>query len=827
MLGATTLGKEETVTVTYNFAYNDHLILKPQSTNDVAYTLTIANSQVLAEKVWITNKNEEQLYLLFDCSSVHINHTDLSTALLLNGRSISYVNQGVKIGHHPSILTLPSGHYLLATEKEHLRLKPTNTEASQKIEVLHLTQNETTIEFYLLDDQLALFHENLVAKRRKAATLYPFQYAVEKFGPLWRLRLPITQHKDVMFNGYRLDFFLQISEEELRPIVSRDFIHRSPSSRYFEPVEIKDETQYLAVYSTKAGQLSFIYNTLEKIMNESLDEEATLQRLNFKDGKMQYTVALKKAANLKASGMIWRLRKGTAEQAIIVPITAVQEKGESLLFSFQLDVRTEEWDQFYWDAYLMVENAKNETYEIRITNYRLRIRLRLQYLLNHNEYNFEDGHFLVPYITIANGFSLNYRLRGEFEARKYKRNEYIAVILHFFFGWLFWNRKIWLMHEKMSETAQDNSYYFFKYCFEKHPEQKVYYVIREDSEDYKRLAGMEKRVLKFMSVKHLFYLLACQMIVSSEAKGHGFAWRVSKGFIRPTLNAKPYVFLQHGVLGLKRIDSTFDANGMNDARLFVTSSDFEKEIVMQNLGYEEERVIVTGLARWDALYEEKTIKDRSIMFMPTWRNWLEEVTAEEFLASDYYQEYSKVLHSEKLIQYLETENWTLNFYLHPKFIEFAGLFESPSPNIRLLQFGEEPVNKLIRQSSLLITDYSSVAWEALYQDIPVVFFQFDQEQYMECQGAYMDLKTELFGIAVKTAEDLISSVKKPEENTSKSNYFKYIDNNNAKRIFSEIVTIVRQGELRITFKERIRKSIFLRAVYRKMILLKTSFIGEK
>src|SRR6185312_10551512 len=107
----------------------------------------------------------------------------------------------------------------------------------------------------------------------------------------------------------------------------------------------------------------------------------------------------------------------------------------------------------------------------------------------------------------------------------------------------------------------------------------------KESEDYSHVLPYKKRVVHFMSVKHLFLLLVAKRIVASEAKGHGFAWRVSRGLIKPRLNQKKFIFLQHGVLGLKKIDNTFKANGFNHADLFVGSSDFEKNIIHEHLGY--------------------------------------------------------------------------------------------------------------------------------------------------------------------------------------------------------------------------------------------------
>src|SRR5699024_6201365 len=68
-------------------------------------------------------------------------------------------------------------------------------------------------------------------------------------------------------------------------------------------------------------------------------------------------------------------------------------------------------------------------------------------------------------------------------------------------------------------------------------------------------------------------------------------------------------------------------------------------------------------------------------------------------------------------------------------------------------------NELLMRSSLLITDYSSVAWDFYYLKKPVAFFQFDYATYEELQGSYIDLKKDLFGEKFTDADTLIKAIK--------------------------------------------------------------------
>ena len=58
---------------------------------------------------------------------------------------------------------------------------------------------------------------------------------------------------------------------------------------------------------------------------------------------------------------------------------------------------------------------------------------------------------------------------------------------------------------------------------------------------------------------------------------------------------------------------------------------------MENLKYDDEEVVITGLSRWDVLEDKSKSKEKKeILLMPTWRPWLDDVPEEEFINSDYY-----------------------------------------------------------------------------------------------------------------------------------------------------------------------------------------------
>src|SRR5699024_5658936 len=114
----------------------------------------------------------------------------------------------------------------------------------------------------------------------------------------------------------------------------------------------------------------------------------------------------------------------------------------------------------------------------------------------------------------------------------------------------------------------------------------------------------------------------------------------------------------------------------------------------------------------------------------------------------------------------------------------------------ILDFKKVQVNEKLMESSLLITDYSSVSWDMQYLNKPVLFYQFDYQDYMNLTGSYIDIKENLFGNSSDTLDELIEQVQSvikngflPEEKFEllRKENFAFTDLNNSKRIFEEIL----------------------------------------
>lgn len=363
----------------------------------------------------------------------------------------------------------------------------------------------------------------------------------------------------------------------------------------------------------------------------------------------------------------------------------------------------------------------------------------------------------------------------------------IKTIIMFFLlniGAFFYKGKHWVLYERGTD-ARDNGYFFYKYLKEQHPEIKLYYIIDKKSVDYKKVAV---DAVQFGSLKSFWILLTAQKKVSSHyAMGIPYVGR--KIYNICGLNKK-YYLLRHGITCNKLKDIMY---GNAKVELMVSGAKPEYDFIKETFGYPEGVVQYTGLARFDNLHNIETKKQ--VLIMPTWRNNIR--SKEAMLKSEYYSNWQSVLNNEKLKKNLEEKGIDLIFYPHYEIQKYLDCFESHSERIKLASFDDYDVQTLLKESALLITDYSSVYFDFSYMRKPVVYFQFDYEYFhtKHYQKGYFDFKEMGFGdifdnpddTANKICEFINNDFLNPNKYIERcEKFFPLYDNKNCERIFSII-----------------------------------------
>lgn len=184
--------------------------------------------------------------------------------------------------------------------------------------------------------------------------------------------------------------------------------------------------------------------------------------------------------------------------------------------------------------------------------------------------------------------------------------------------------------------------------------------------------------------------------------------------------------------------------------------------------------------------------------MPTWRAYLSKLSKEEFKQSQYFKAYDNLLRNGELNNRLEKEQLKLVFYIHYSLKPFIDCFNDYSNNVVIADFDHYDVQTLLKESKLLITDYSSIFFDFAYMHKPLLYYQFDEGDFYSkhYKRSYFDHRRDGFGEVINSEEYLVNTIFKNFDNNFKlekiyedkiNNFFPLYDSNNSKRIFDAII----------------------------------------
>ena len=365
--------------------------------------------------------------------------------------------------------------------------------------------------------------------------------------------------------------------------------------------------------------------------------------------------------------------------------------------------------------------------------------------------------------------------------RRYHQLKMIPLIAFSKILSCFQKEKCWVLHERGTD-ARDNAYFFYRYLKEKHPGQKIYYIIDKKSADYHKVAA---DAVHFGSLKNYWAIAAAEKIISTHCY-KGLPHMNEKLFRFCGLNRKFY-FLQHGITGNYISQMHFDNAKI---KMLFCAAKPEYDYMLCRYGYPEKNLRYTGFARYDTLHDIKTKKQ--ILIMPTWRKNISDEN--DFLASQYYQRWNAFLTDPHLAEFLAQNDLYAVFYPHFEVQKYVHRFQSGSDRIVLADFAHFDVQTLMKESLLLITDYSSVSFDFAYMRKPLVYFQFDRDEFFSKHygRGYFSYSKMGFGPVVDNENALIGAIEQSADHgfvpmnvyvDRMETFFPLCDQKNCERIY--------------------------------------------
>ena len=365
--------------------------------------------------------------------------------------------------------------------------------------------------------------------------------------------------------------------------------------------------------------------------------------------------------------------------------------------------------------------------------------------------------------------------------------------------------KKYILISDRPEKGCDNGEAFFKYINQNHKDvaKYTYFAISKKSSEYNRLKKIGN-VVATRSMKHKFLYLNAKYVFSSHLAQNFFMpfEPTEKDYYMDLIDYK-FIWLQHGITitDISRVAHKYKEN--IDYMVTATKKEYE-EFNRDSYLYDKGDVLLTGFPRFDALNDDS--KD-VITIIPTWRSYLSgkimnngfHETISDFEKSEYYLNYAKLLDSKRVQKMLRKHNYTLRFILHPGMNGYYDSFKKlETSEVRIISVEEATYSKVFAESKLLITDYSSVFFDFAYLKKPLIYFQFDQQQFfgLHYKKGHFSYEDDGFGDVIPDASKVIDKIEYYFENKFKmekkymtrvENTFYHKDKNNCERLYNEVI----------------------------------------
>lgn len=385
----------------------------------------------------------------------------------------------------------------------------------------------------------------------------------------------------------------------------------------------------------------------------------------------------------------------------------------------------------------------------------------------HNYNNLRRKFFIIRKNTIQKVSKFSYLLRylSSFE----NPLSYKAACLKTIFA----PKKYVLFYESL-DNVNDNAYQLFANALKQN--EDVYFVTSLKIYNLTRNKNIRKHFLIKDSDEYLKKFVRAKALVSSYYFFNLIDHKLS-GAVFPFLNCARF-FVPHGVSYDK---DSFYLNyrnfGLPDA--VYCCSEYEKDFFENKCGLKN--VKVSGYPRMDKWFEP-VVDQNKIMIFFTWRQKFGENFTNA--VADFCQALAKRF-PKKEIYYAVHSN------ISPQdTIIISHKLRTLVPDIQIIYTSDRTLfNNAFKNSYILITDYSSAAYDFMYSDHKIAIY-YEPIALIEPQYTLLDVWKEAHLCQVaKSFNDVVKICQKPQgvKNTQKrERFFKYFDADNTARVLSDI-----------------------------------------
>lgn len=334
-----------------------------------------------------------------------------------------------------------------------------------------------------------------------------------------------------------------------------------------------------------------------------------------------------------------------------------------------------------------------------------------------------------------------------------------------------------------AKQFQGNPKYLYLYLYNQQATNLSFYWSTKSKAQQKILQGKRLPFINPYSLKGFWFILRAKYLVIEKSSFDVY-------YTKMILGRFNFIQTWHGT-PLKMIG--IDASNQNNANLFQDKNKIiykllkkfrffsrqkyrlilapsEEIAVIFKSAFENNRVQVTGYPRNDVFFNQKlSLKDyriqfqlntfnKIILYAPTFRDNNE---AQSPFDSD-LKAFNKQLREKNYFMLVKKHPWQKNFTI-PEGMSHISDVSSQVDDIQ----------ELLPYIDILVTDYSSVFYDFMITQKPIVFYPYDYEEYItQCRHLYFNYYNDLPGPFAKNEEELIHLICHNTEWFENENYQK-------------------------------------------------------
>jgi len=368
----------------------------------------------------------------------------------------------------------------------------------------------------------------------------------------------------------------------------------------------------------------------------------------------------------------------------------------------------------------------------------------------------------------------------------------ISIVLNFIASFLKVNEKK-ILFETGRDLVDGNPRALYFYLKENCPDEfKTVWIVTKKT-DVSELKKGEYAYYK--TLKSIYFLATSKYWIRSESIGN---------IIKKKKN-QVYIQTWHGHGALKKMGYDIEYNEKKDEPMqhvkewdyFISTDQLDEDVIRSSTGYNKKTMMLGAACTDEILQVNRDVKRKEEI---KYRLGIKEnqfnkkivFYAPTFREADLTRKDIKI----PITKLIENKDIILLVRLHPLTKENIdnSIFRENIINVCMYPNASE----LLAITDVLISDYSSIIYEFAILDRPIIFYDYDIEDYLKERGLYLSVKKDLPGPVVYTEDDLYETLEdideialKYKEKMNKFNkkYNYYNDGNVCKRT----IDIIRNG----------------------------------